>query len=80
MKKFLLIMLIAVLSCSTVFAEFSWTNEEYGYVLSAPFKKTSARVMAMGGAGIACAQCSVQKDKCKSHGHGRCRYCRPEQC
>ena len=46
-------MLIAVLSCSTLFAEFSWTDEEYGYVLSAPFRKTSARVMAMGGAGIA---------------------------
>ena len=53
MKKFLLIMLITVLSCSTLFAEFNWTDEEYGYVLSAPFRKTSARVMAMGGAGIA---------------------------
>ena len=55
MKKILLTLIVVFLVCSSLFAtnNIFLNNPAYSNALTSPFIKTSARVMAMGGAGLA---------------------------
>lgn len=54
MKKVLVTLLIVLVSATSVFAvDFNYQDAAYLSAMGAPFTKTSARVAAMGGAGLA---------------------------
>ena len=57
MKKHLLALIVFIAACSSLFAAdqnyFNYKDPAYATALASPFTKTSARVMAMGGAGLA---------------------------
>ena len=57
MKKHLLALIVFIVACSSLFAAdqnyFNYKDPAYATALASPFTKTSARVMAMGGASLA---------------------------